>query len=207
MIKRGGRKPGTPPSDIRSLADRLLEQRRGDAKEPGEETEPSALQPAEAPAPEPVKPVAEEPSAASSDTEAVIAAAKAKRPPAARSSVQRRCLIVDDSRVVRKVSRRIAESLGFTVVEAENGEEALARCKADMPDLVLTDWQMPVMSGIEFVTKLRAVKAKRSPIVVFCTSKGAVKDIHDGIAAGADDYVVKPFNEAQLKAKLEQLAG
>jgi CheY-like chemotaxis protein len=208
LIKRGARKPTEGGvNDARSLADRLTEKRRveAEAEAPVAPEPPVALQ-SSAPEPEVVKPVEPVAPAVTSDTEAVVAAAKAKRAPLA-VPVQRCCLIVDDSRVVRKVARRIAESLGYQVVEAENGEEALARCKAEMPDLVLTDWQMPVMSGIEFVTQLRAVAAKRNPTVVFCTSKGAAKDIHDGIAAGADDYVIKPFNEAQLKAKLEGLAG
>ncbi|RNJ61755.1 MAG: response regulator [Porphyrobacter sp. IPPAS B-1204] len=115
------------------------------------------------------------------------------------------CLIVDDSRVIRKVSSKIALSLGYVPVEAENGEEALARCKKSMPDLVLTDWNMPEMDGIEFVTKLRSIPTPKEPVVVFCTSNGEAKDIHDGIAAGADDYIVKPFDEAALKAKLEKL--
>lgn len=117
----------------------------------------------------------------------------------------KRCLIVDDSRVIRKVTRKIAVSLGYQVMEAENGEEALARCNAVMPDLVLTDWQMPVMSGIEFVTQLRAITTPQPPTVVFCTSKGAVADIQEGIVAGADDYVIKPFDEATLRAKLEKI--
>ncbi|MBE5073251.1 response regulator [Erythrobacteraceae bacterium E2-1 Yellow Sea] len=117
----------------------------------------------------------------------------------------KRCLIVDDSRVIRKVTRKIAISLGYQVMEAENGEEALARCQAVMPDLVLTDWQMPVMSGIEFVTQLRAIPTNKRPTVVFCTSKGAVADIQEGIVAGADDYVIKPFDEPTLRAKLEKI--
>ena len=143
------------------------------------------------------------------DTAAIVAAAKAMRDryagheaPAATS---RTCLIVDDSRVIRKVSSKIAISLGYVPVEAENGEEALARCKKSMPDLVLTDWNMPEMDGIEFVTKLRAIPTPKEPVVVFCTSNGEARDIHDGIAAGADDYIVKPFDEAALKAKLEKL--
>ncbi|MBD3763139.1 MAG: response regulator [Rhizorhabdus sp.] len=115
------------------------------------------------------------------------------------------CLIVDDSRVIRKVSSKIAISLGYVAIEAENGEEALARCKKAMPDLVLTDWNMPEMDGIEFVRRLRAIPTPKEPVVVFCTSNGEAKDIHDGIAAGADDYIVKPFDEAALKAKLEKL--
>lgn len=140
------------------------------------------------------------------DVDAIIRAAKAMRDiTETRQARQKLCLVVDDSRVIRKVSRKIAISLGYDVLEAENGEEALARCQQRMPDLVLTDWQMPVMSGIDFVTQLRAIPAARVPTVVFCTSKSAATDIHQGIAAGADDYVIKPFDEATLKAKLEHL--
>jgi CheY-like chemotaxis protein len=143
------------------------------------------------------------------ETAAIVAAAKAMRDRypgrEAPAAANRTCLIVDDSRVIRKVSSKIALSLGYVPIEAENGEEALARCKKAMPDLVLTDWNMPEMDGIEFVTKLRAIPTPREPVVVFCTSIGEAKDIHDGIAAGADDYIVKPFDEAALKAKLEKL--
>lgn len=150
-----------------------------------------------------------QPQGNSGDTDAIVAAAKAMRDryaagpaPAAAARV---CLIVDDSRVIRKVSSKIARSLGYVPIEAENGEEALARCQQAMPELVLTDWNMPEMDGIEFVAKLRAIPTPKEPVVVFCTSNGAAKDIHAGIAAGADDYIVKPFDEAALKAKLEKL--
>ena len=143
------------------------------------------------------------------DTAAIVAAAKAMRDRypggVAPSAVAKTCLIVDDSRVIRKVSSKIAISLGYVPIEAENGEEALARCKKSMPDLVLTDWNMPEMDGITFVEKLRAIPTPKEPVVVFCTSNGEAKDIHDGIAAGADDYIVKPFDEAALRAKLEKL--
>jgi two-component system, chemotaxis family, chemotaxis protein CheY len=145
----------------------------------------------------------------SSGTDSIVAAAKAMRDryagQAAPAAAARTCLIVDDSRVIRKVSSKIAISLGYVPIEAENGEEALARCKNAMPDLVLTDWNMPEMDGITFVAKLRAIPTPREPVVVFCTSNGEAKDIHDGIAAGADDYIVKPFDEAALRAKLEKL--
>nr|WP_151975739.1 response regulator [Erythrobacter sp. EC-HK427] len=112
------------------------------------------------------------------------------------------CLVVDDSRVVRKLAGKIAAELGYIVIEAEDGREALLRCEKAMPDLVVTDWQMPVMSGPEFVRALRALPTTKRPTVVFCTSKGEAKDIHTGIGAGADDYIVKPFTEEALKAKL-----
>jgi CheY-like chemotaxis protein len=143
------------------------------------------------------------------DTAAIVAAAKAMRDryPGHEAPVAaaKTCLIVDDSRVIRKVAAKIAMSLGYVPVEAQDGHEGLARCKQSMPDLVLTDWNMPEMDGITFVTKLREIPTPKEPVVVFCTSYGEAQDIHDGIAAGADDYIVKPFDEAALKAKLEKL--
>ena len=139
------------------------------------------------------------------DTEAIVAAAKAAVAAAAEAGGQRICLVVDDSRMIRKVARRIVSGIGFTVLEAENGEEALAHCRAAMPDLVLTDWDMPVMSGLDFVATLRALPGGANAKVVFCTSKSGALDIHAGIAAGADEYVVKPFDELGLRRKLEAL--
>jgi two-component system, chemotaxis family, chemotaxis protein CheY len=176
------------------------------------EPAPVAAQPANpAPAyPAPAAPVAASPSQAdTAETDSIVAAAKAMRDRysagSAPAAATRTCLIVDDSRVIRKVSSKIAISLGYVAIEAENGEEALARCKKSMPDLVLTDWNMPEMDGIEFVRRLRAIPTPKEPVVVFCTSNGEAKDIHDGIAAGADDYIVKPYDEAALRAKLEKL--
>ena len=150
------------------------------------------------------------PAAHDADTDAIVAAAKAVRDryaghEAVAVPTAKTCLIVDDSRVIRKVSSKIALSLGYVPIEAQDGHEALARCKQSMPDLVLTDWNMPEMDGIAFVQKLRSIPTPKEPVVVFCTSNGEAKDIHDGIAAGADDYIVKPFDEAALRAKLEKL--
>lgn len=140
------------------------------------------------------------------DTDAIVRAAKAMRDVnETRAARSRTCLVVDDSRVIRKVASKIALSLGFRVIEAEDGAEALARCKQAMPDLVLTDWQMPVMGGPEFVSELRKIPTPHAPKVLFCTSKGEASDIHEAVAAGADDYIVKPFDETALAAKLEKL--
>ncbi len=139
-------------------------------------------------------------------TEAIVKAAKAARDGSVSPSVKGKiCLVIDDSRVIRKVAHGIASGLGFTVVEAENGEEALVRCKAAMPHLVLTDWDMPVMDGPTFVAAMRKLPGADAVKVVFCTSKGEAEDIHKGIDSGADDYVVKPFNEKSLTAKLRKL--
>ena len=143
----------------------------------------------------------------SGDTDAIVRAAKALRDGPVQPEVQQAnvCLIVDDSRVIRKVASKIAKSLGFIPVEAQDGAEALARCKRSMPKLVLTDWEMPEMDGLEFVTQLRAIPTPKAPTVIFCTSKGTAADVHKGIKAGADDYIVKPFDEAALRAKLDRL--
>lgn len=131
----------------------------------------------------------------------------APAPPTPQRGAQRTCLLVDDSRMIRKLARRIVESVGYAVVEAENGEEGLARCRAAMPDLVITDWNMPVMSGIEFVTALRAIPTQCPPRVVFCTTNSGAKDIHKGIAAGADEYVIKPFDDAALISRLQAVGA
>jgi len=116
------------------------------------------------------------------------------------------CLIVDDSKVIRKVSRHILENLGFSVKEAENGELGLKACDEAMPDVILLDWNMPVMTGIEFITHLRKREGGDKPKVVFCTTENDVDHIREAIAAGADEYVMKPFDHETLQIKL-QLVG
>ena len=118
------------------------------------------------------------------------------------------CLIVDDSRVIRKVSRHILESLGFTVSEAENGQEGLVKCGEAMPDVILLDWNMPVMSGMEFLGAFNDLDYGREerPRVVFCTTENSIDHIRAAIEAGADEYVMKPFDRETLEGKL-QLVG
>lgn len=116
-----------------------------------------------------------------------------------------RCLFVDDSRVVRKVGKRIVEGLGFECVEAENGQEAYDKCIEDMPDVILLDWYMPVMSGIEFLEKLRMLENVNQPKVVFCTTENDVEHITRALNAGADEYIMKPFDSDILQSKFEQI--
>jgi two-component system chemotaxis response regulator CheY len=138
---------------------------------------------------------------------AVAPPVAAPPPVAAAPARVRCCLLVDDSRVIRKVAHRIIAELGYQVIEAENGEEALARCKVSMPDLILLDWEMPVMTGVEFVAALRRIDGGVVPKVVFCTSKAETIDIYQGIGAGADEYVTKPFDQHTLLAKLQRIGA
>jgi two-component system chemotaxis response regulator CheY len=114
-------------------------------------------------------------------------------------------LVVDDSSVVRKVARRILEKHGFQVREAEDGEKALAACRESLPRAVLLDRNMPVLDGIGFLRALRAAYGSENPIVVMCTTEAAAERIMEGIEAGADEYVMKPFDEAILLDKFAQV--
>lgn len=115
------------------------------------------------------------------------------------------CLIVDDSRVIRKVSRHILETLGFNVEEAENGQQGLEQCEIAMPDVILLDWNMPVMTGIEFITKLRKREGGDKPKVVFCTTENGVDHISRALHGGADEYIMKPFDREIVAAKFQEV--
>ena len=113
------------------------------------------------------------------------------------------CLVVDDSRVIRKIARRILKDLGFEVAEAADGMEALAWCQAAMPDAVLLDWHMPVMTGIEFLRRLRQEPGGGEPKVIFCSVENDLQHIRDALDAGADEYIMKPFDGEIMASKLE----
>jgi two-component system, chemotaxis family, chemotaxis protein CheY len=115
------------------------------------------------------------------------------------------CLIVDDSRVIRKVSRDIVENLNFRVSEAENGEAGLLACRKEMPDVILLDWNMPVMDGYSFLKHLRETPEGQTPKVVFCTTENDLDHITRALEAGANEYIMKPFDKDILAAKLREL--
>jgi two-component system chemotaxis response regulator CheY len=114
------------------------------------------------------------------------------------------CLIVDDSRVIRMVARKILTELGFSTREAVNGREALALCQDAMPDAVLLDWNMPEMDGIAFLKALRARPGGDAPVVVFCTTENDMDHIRMALEAGANEYIMKPFDSEILQAKFAE---
>jgi two-component system chemotaxis response regulator CheY len=118
---------------------------------------------------------------------------------------ERTCLIVDDSKIVRKVMRKIIEPMGFNILEAEDGQQALDAFKEGGIELVMLDWNMPVMNGMEFLLKLRADTAITQPMVVFCTTENEFSKIQEALMNGANEYVMKPFDEEIIRGKLEQL--
>jgi two-component system chemotaxis response regulator CheY len=115
------------------------------------------------------------------------------------------CLVVDDSRVIRKVARQILESIGFACDEAENGQVALDACTKKLPDMVLLDWNMPVMNGLDFMRAMRQLPEGQNPIVVFCTTENDLAHIQEALAAGANEYIMKPFDADIISGKLAQL--
>ena len=119
----------------------------------------------------------------------------------------RTCLIVDDSRIIRKVARRIVEGLGFEVDEAADGSEALAFCGGVIPEVILLDWSMPVMDGMTFLRRLRALPGGMAPKVLFCTIETRAERIAEALLAGADDYVMKPFDGEILTSKFAEVGA
>jgi len=115
------------------------------------------------------------------------------------------CLIVDDSRVVRKVVRRIIEETGFECSEAEDGQKAMEACGESMPDLIMLDWNMPVMNGLEFLVALRALEGVSQPKVIFCTTENDLNHIQKAMDAGANEYIMKPFDSEIIEGKFKQL--
>jgi two-component system chemotaxis response regulator CheY len=115
------------------------------------------------------------------------------------------CLVVDDSGVVRKIARRILEEMGFEIIEAEDGDQALEFCKQSLPTAVLLDWNMPVMDGYEFITLLRRMPGGDKPKVVFCTTENGMDHIARALAAGADEYIMKPFDKDIVADKFREV--
>lgn len=113
-----------------------------------------------------------------------------------------RCLVIDDSRVIRRVASKILEDMGLTVSEAENGRKALTAISALMPELVLVDWEMPIMNGLDFTRALRMLPGGGDVRVVFCATENDEARIYEALEAGADEYIMKPFDSEIVRSKL-----
>jgi len=124
-------------------------------------------------------------------------------PPAhADADTPRRVLIVDDSRLQRKILSSSVKRWGFEVHEAGSAEEAIEICKHTLPDLVLSDWMMPGMNGLEFCDAFRQVSQNRYGYFILLTSKSEKAEIAMGLEAGADDFVTKPVDANELRARI-----
>ncbi len=117
----------------------------------------------------------------------------------------RTCLVVDDSSVTRKIARRILEEMDFQIIEAEDGEKALEVCKRGLAEAILLDWNMPVMDGYEFLNNLRRMPGGDQPKVVFCTTENGMDHISRALHAGANEYIMKPFDKDIVAAKFQEV--
>lgn len=121
-----------------------------------------------------------------------------------RDAVQ--ALIIDDSRAMRTILKRIMTSAGFSVVEAENGREALTVLEAGpLPDVALIDWNMPEMNGLEFIQAVRERPDWRAMSMMMVTTESEQNNIVRALAAGAHEYVIKPFTPDAIMEKLHLL--
>ena len=113
----------------------------------------------------------------------------------------KRCLVVDDSRIIRKVTRKILEGLNFSVEEAEDTAGALEICRREMPEAVLLDANIPGMSCVEFLRSLRSEKNGTKPTIVLATVENNLSQITEAVTAGANEYVLKPFDSDVIAQK------
>jgi two-component system, chemotaxis family, chemotaxis protein CheY len=117
----------------------------------------------------------------------------------------KQALVVDDSAFIRKIAKQILEGMEFEVSEAKDGAQALEHCEKTLPELILLDWNMPVMSGLDFLTRLRKMPRGDEPQVVFCTTENTKEKILCALEAGATEYIMKPFDQDIIRTKLEQI--
>ncbi|WP_346346512.1 PP2C family protein-serine/threonine phosphatase [Thetidibacter halocola] len=122
--------------------------------------------------------------------------------PSPTGAERRRALVVDDSRAQLRVMRIMLERAGFEVFEAQSGPEALALCCAMPPDIVVSDWIMPGMDGLEFCRRFRALPREGYGYFILLTSKSGKDDIAQGLDSGADDFLTKPVNGHELRARV-----
>ena len=115
------------------------------------------------------------------------------------------CLVVDDSRVIRIAARRIMEELQYSVEEAKDGMAALRAVRDKMPDLIFLDWNLPTMKGVEFVKSVRGQQNGGHPMILFCTTENDATEVAHAMAAGANEYVMKPFDGSIVRAKLAEI--
>ena len=118
------------------------------------------------------------------------------------SAPARTVLVVDDSRLQRKILQASLKRWGYRILEAESGQRALQICETTQPDMVISDWMMPGMDGLEFCKAFRAMKRDSYGYFILLTSKSEKDEVAQGLDNGADDFLTKPVNPSELRARL-----
>jgi len=114
------------------------------------------------------------------------------------------CLVVDSSRVNRSFTRTIVENLALMCREAPDSKTALATCTFTMPDAILLDWNLPGTSGLECLKAIRAMPGGDRPKIILCSTNGEIEHIMLALEHGADEYIMKPFDQDIMRSKFEQ---
>ena len=115
-------------------------------------------------------------------------------------------LVVDDSKAIRQIEKKYLEEMGFEVIEAEHGEEALKILEENSDiKLIILDWHMPVMNGYEFLKKVRSNPKWNDIKIMMVTTENQQKSVIDAIMAGANEYLMKPFDKEMLETKIKYL--
>jgi two-component system, chemotaxis family, chemotaxis protein CheY len=112
------------------------------------------------------------------------------------------CLIVDDSEIVRKYAALIFESLGFSTIEADSAKAATIRLAGEAPHIILADWRLPGENTLDFIAQVRRKSLNRRPFILYLATENDVAEMERAARAGADDYLLKPFNREIVQAKL-----
>lgn len=119
-------------------------------------------------------------------------------------------LIVDDSRIMRNIVKNTLDKLGYEdseFVEASNGAEAFTHIETQTIDLVLLDWNMPLLNGLDLIVKIRKMEEFKQLPIIMVTSEAAKYSVVEAVKAGANNYLIKPFSEESLGKKIKRVLG
>ena len=113
------------------------------------------------------------------------------------------CIIADSSKVIRMLLVKIMENFGYDVIEAEDGEILKRMCETKLPDVIICDWQLPVIDGTDILYSLRSNKKIIQPVFIFCSYIKNSDIISQALSLGADDFIMRPFDEDIIASKLQ----
>ncbi len=116
------------------------------------------------------------------------------------------CLVIDESLMVRRVAARIIRDFGYDVLDAKTGQDALDMARMRLPDVILLDWQIGDMSATDVIDDIRSLPDGEKTRIIFCTAQRSLERIRAALSAGADEYIMKPFDSDIIESKF-RLAG
>ncbi len=117
----------------------------------------------------------------------------------------KKCIIADDSKIICMLISKIMSNLGYEVIEAEDGEEVVEMCEREEPELIIMDTKLPILDGLDAMYKIRDMLRINQPKIIFCSAVNDPERIKEALDGGADDYIMKPFDEEIIVSKLEIL--